>query len=436
MPYITCVLPERHRQMSFEEMLAFQPGVDDIGKYRISSLPNSTRTILSKEVPKSLVEKTNLNAIKRALIAFNKETNALHQLMDEANQKMIPLNQAKKNGEISEAEFTRAMQEVYSELYYFFKIPKKNGKWRQISAPLPPLMDALRELKDIIYSPGCSSMMLSDHHTSAFAYISKRNCKMVAIRHQKNKSHWFAHFDFHDFFGSTTPEFVFRMLDNIYPFCLFDEELKGEFHKALSLCFLNGGLPQGTPISPLLTNVMMIPFDHQMTKMLNHYAGARKEGQSGHEAGDHFVYTRYADDINISCVVEFDVKRIEQVINGWLSHFDAPFRLASEKTRYNSRAGKNWMLGVLLNADNNITVGHENKKIMKAMITNYVLDKKQAANTGNRKWSLESVYELSGKLSYYRSIEKDYIDYVLQQYGRKFNIDILESIKEDIRIGI
>ncbi|MCL2052843.1 MAG: hypothetical protein FWG90_00155 [Oscillospiraceae bacterium] len=41
-----------------------------------------------------------------------------------------------------------------------------------------------------------------------------------------------------------------------------------ELQKALSLCFSNGGLPQGTPISPFITNVMMIPLDHKLSNSL------------------------------------------------------------------------------------------------------------------------------------------------------------------------
>lgn len=63
---------------------------------------------------------------------------------------------------------------------------------------------------------------------------------------------WFAHFDFHGFFPSTTPGFVLSQFELIYPFNLILASPTGhaELLKALDLCFLNRALPQGTPISP------------------------------------------------------------------------------------------------------------------------------------------------------------------------------------------
>ena len=80
------------------------------------------------------------------------------------------------------------------------------------------------------------------------------------------------------------------MLSKIFPFSEMVKYPYGrdELQKALSLCFLNNGLPQGTPISPFITNVMMIAIDHKISKTLRDFDSRR------------FVYTRYADDLLIS----------------------------------------------------------------------------------------------------------------------------------------
>lgn len=443
--YLTCPMPERHRQMTFEEMLNFDPNTDNLSKYRMHSV-SATRTINFPTVPIKLAAATDTEIMKLRFEVFNIKYAFLYDALQAAESSMQPYNEEYKKVLSScrtgrekrnaEKAYLTAMHQVYENLYLFFDIPKSNGKLRHISAPKPELMNALRELKEMIYSPDKSSMMLADHHTSGFAYIQKRCCKNMVERHQRNESNWFAHFDFHDFFGSTTQDFVMRMFCDTYPFCLFDEAGKAELQKALSLCFLNGGLPQGTPISPLVTNVMMIPFDHQMTKLLNHFAGARLPGQGGNKEGDHFVYTRYADDIYISCRVGFDVKKLEKAMLDMLRAFDAPFTLATEKTHYGSRAGKNWMLGMKLNKDNQITVGHDIKKYAKAQITNYIADVKRGSRGENRTWDLDDVQELKGKFSYYRSIEPEYFDYLIRHYNKKFAIDITQAIKTDIREGI
>lgn len=294
-------------------------------------------------------------------------------------------------------------------LYHSFKIPKSKGGWRQIDAPLDPLMIALRELRDIL-----QYKCYGRYHSSAFAYIKGR-CAVDAVkRHQKNESRWFLKLDFSNFFGSTTPEFVEQQLRLVYPFSAIYQNKEGatELNKALSLCFLNGGLPQGTPISPLLTNIMMIPIDMEITRYVRNVK-------------PHLVYTRYADDLLISGRYSFIWSEVQNELNKILSKYNAPFQIKPEKTRYGSSAGRNWNLGVMLNKDNEITVGHKRKKQLKMQLFNFM----KSYQDGNP-WSLEDVQALNGIISYYRSIEKDNIDTIINSYSEKFNYPVMKVIKE------
>lgn len=303
---------------------------------------------------------------------------------------------------------------TYRPLYRHYEIPKKNGKMRPIDEPLPQLRAAQDKLVEII-----KLCCPATHHAAAYAYVEKRETLDAVKKHQKNESNWFAKFDFTNFFGSTTPHFVMEMLSQIYPFAWVCQQDGGRelLESALSVCYLNGGLPQGSPISPLLTNIMMIPIDHKLMNALLDFDR------------HNFVYTRYADDIQVSCKYTFNVKAIENLITKTLREFHAPFMLNKEKTHYGSRAGRNWMLGIMLNADNQTTVGYKEKKYLKAAITNYIADKKSPV----RKWELNDIQQLAGRISYYRHIEKQYFDQVVQHLGEKFNIDIDASIKADIK---
>jgi len=211
--------------------------------------------------------------------------------------------------------------------------------------------------------------------------------------------------------------FVFDMLSRLFPFSEIVKRQDGrdELTKALSLCFLNDGLPQGTPISPFITNVMMIPLDHKISNGLRNFDNRR------------FVYTRYADDQLISCKIDFDKNKVQKFVSDILSEFNAPFSIKPEKTRYGSSAGKNWNLGLMLNKNNEITVGHKRKKEFKAMLQNYM----QARKSEN-KWSLHDIQVLGGLISYYRMVEKDYIDYLLRQYSEKHSEDIEKCITADL----
>ena len=382
--YITYLRPPQCRQISFDEILA---GVQNVAQLKYGDR-SGTRTVQCDHLPVKLEHITDVDKMVSDLKAFN---------------------------------------EMYAELaagdrhshYRTFHIPKKTGGLREINAPDDDLMNALRTLQVVM-----KNMMIADHHTSAFAYVEGRSTVDAVKRHQANDSHWFVKFDFHGFFPSTTTDFIISQFRQIYPFALILQRADGEqeLRKALDLCMLDGGLPQGTPISPFITNVMMIPFDHKMMNALNKF-------QIGDEADktDRLIYTRYADDICVSCHVTFNWHKVQQFIVDTLHDMNAPFYLNEQKTHYGSRSGKNWILGVMLNKDNDITIGHKNMKYFKATVTNYLLDKKNG-----RAWPLEDVQKFAGNISYYRMIESEAIDRIITAYNAKFEMDLMASIKEDL----
>jgi hypothetical protein len=275
-------------------------------------------------------------------------------------------------------------------------------------------MSALKELKLIF-----ETQMFAMYHTTAFAYIKGR-CTVDSIkRHQYNESKWFAKLDFSDFFGSTSLDFVVSMFSMIFPFSeiVKADEGKTALSTALSLCFLNGGLPQGTPTSPLITNLMMIPVDHRISNELRNHNGIK------------YIYTRYADDILISSKIKFSIDKLQDYLRGILKDFNAPFSIKKEKTRFGSSAGRNWNLGVMLNKDNDITIGYKKKHQFKAMINNYICDRKVNIN-----WEIHDVQVLSGLISYYKMIEADYINYVLEHYNQKYSVNVMALIRENLKI--
>lgn len=378
MPYITLKQSPIYHQITLDEILS---GEVNIKNYITPNYTN-TRTVFVERVNEKFLEKFNINAMINALMAFN--------------IKYKDLIEADKGG-----------------LYNTFYIPKHSGGLRRIDAPNAELMEALKCLKEIF-----EKHMFALYHTSAFAYVKGR-CTVDSVkRHQQNESKWFAKIDFSNFFGSTTLEFVLKMFAMIFPFSeiVKTEAGKNNLGTALSLCFLNGGLPQGTPISPLITNVMMIPIDHKISN------GLRKREDNN------YVYTRYADDILISSRHDFSCEEIQKFVLDILKEFSAPFSIKEEKTRYGSSAGRNWNLGVMLNKDNQITIGHKKKKQFKAMINNYICDTLKNIN-----WEIHDVQVMSGLISYYKMIEREYIEHIITQYETKYNVSLYDLIKKDLQ---
>lgn len=378
MVYITVMQSPIYHQMTLEEFLFQNFQAQTILNTNVSN----TRTYAYETVSEHFTSRIDTDALIRKLVRFNDQTEAL-----------------------------RAQER--STLYETFHIPKKSGGLRRIDAPKPELMNALRNLKTIFEED-----FHALYHTSAFAYVKNR-CTVDAVkRHQKNNSKWFGKLDLHDFFGSTTLDYVIKMFSMVFPFSEIVKFPNGEaeLRKALDLAFLNGGLPQGTPLSPLITNVMMIPVDYKLANVFRDFDKQR------------FIYTRYADDFIISSKVDFDVHRVEKLVVDTLHEFGAPFTINESKTRYGSSAGRNWNLGVMLNKDNEITVGHKKKRQFQSMLYNYITDKRKGIS-----WPREDIQTMQGLHSYYRMVEPETIDAIVKHTNEKMETDVLRLIKDDLR---
>lgn len=375
MIYLTTKATPRTRQLTLEMVLA---GEVDVSQFVDGWQDGNTVTRILPCVPERLRQKVSVAALVSELEQFCTRHEAL-----------FGVNRRK--------------------LYTSFHIPKKSGGLRRIDAPNEELKAALYELKTIF-----ETKFFALHHTSAFAYVSGRSTVDVLKRHQTNGSHWFLKLDFSNFFGSTTENFLFDQLTKIYPFSEVTKFPNGPIvlRKALSLCMLDGGLPQGTPISPMLTNLMMIPLDHQIANGLHQL---------------HMVYTRYADDILISCKHDFNYKQIAGRVNATLRLFHAPFSINEKKTHYGSSSGNNWCLGLMLNGQNEITIGWRNVDRFKAMCNSYILDHQKGI-----RWELHDVQAFSGLISYYKMIEREYICHIIRKYDQKYNTNMMELIRKDL----
>jgi len=383
MYYITVNQGPMYHQMTLEEFLL---GTNKNMAFPYRSNHSNTRTYACEKISHTIINSIDTQKLISKLETFNN----VHKDLFEKNRK---------------------------DLYREFYIPKRSGGLRKIDAPLPDLMCALRELK-LIFEQDFNAL----YHTSAFAYIKDRSAIKAIDRHVNNKSEWYGKLDLSNFFGSTTKDFVMSMLKTIFPFCLVCQSNDGKeaLEKALSLAFLDGGLPQGTPISPMITNLIMIPIDYELSNVLRNYNHQR------------YVYTRYADDFQISSRYSFNINEITNLLDETLSKFNAPFKINRSKTRYGSASGRNWNLGVMVTKDKNgdikKTIGHKKEHQFSAMLNSYVLDSKN-----NKTWDLSDVRVLDGYMNYYIMVEGDAIKRLVEHVGKKHNVNIPEMIKSQLR---
>lgn len=374
MIYVTVKQHRKPRQLKWEDIIYEKVNPNQL---TAGSESDSTATITRQmeTVPADVLQKVDVRQMVNAFKRFNEDNAALFE-KDRAS------------------------------MYYTFHIPKATGGFRRIDAPCEELKHAMSRLAAIL-TDTCGVL----YHTAAYAYIPGRWVQDAAKKHVKARSQWYLKTDLSGFFPSTTLEFAMKMLAMVFPLSevIKDAEGKKELEKALSLGFLNGSLPQGSPLSPTLTNMIFLPIDF---KLANEFAKRK------------LVYTRYADDTHISAVERFPYKDVITFMTKTFREFDAPYVIKPEKTHFGSFKGQNWMLGMMLNGNFDITVGYKAKKYFKAALCAFILD------TKNKKlWELGDVQRLQGQMNWYSQIEPEYFANVIKRANQKWGVNVKAMMK-------
>lgn len=187
----------------------------------------------------------------------------------------------------------------YYKMYRHYTIKKKSGGVRHIYDPYQELREMHADMTDEI--------LLLPTHSAATAF--ELGCDPVtnAMQHIRR---FVAVCDFKDFFGSISKAVVKENAPKLLEIKNFDS------------VFLNGGLPQGSTISPYITNRVMYNFD----TIIHNYCLKNK-----------IVYTRYADDITFSWNVKNAVifKRLMLKVNATLKKlFPNELYIKKEKTHF------------------------------------------------------------------------------------------------------
>jgi RNA-directed DNA polymerase len=183
---------------------------------------------------------------------------------------------------VHEARSQRGVEEIAQRLklsvdelrdlmptYRQFSIPKRRGGTRQIIAPSDPLKAIQRRiLRRLLNGLPC--------HPAARGFESGQSIVTNAREHVGQAV--IVRMDVKNFFASTRSDRITRYLQAIG----WNEEASLLLTR---LCTHGGGLPQGAPTSPRLSNLVNFRLDARLAK-LGERLGAR--------------YTRYADDMTFS----------------------------------------------------------------------------------------------------------------------------------------
>lgn len=226
--------------------------------------------------------------------------------------------------------------------YIRFKIPKKTGGERLISAPMP----RLKQAQHWILSNILEKLQL---HEAAHGFRHGRSIVSNAQPHVGKDV--IINFDLKDFF----PSISYKRVKGLFKSFGYSEaaatifgllctepeveevELDG---KTYYVALTNRHLPQGSPASPAITNLLCRRLDRRLTQMAE-------------ELG--FVYTRYADDLTFSasgdslrhiCNI---LRRTESIVT------HEGFAINQQKTRILRKSRQQEVTGVVVNSYPNVS---------------------------------------------------------------------------------
>lgn len=210
--------------------------------------------------------------------------------------------------------YVYAVSNSPQNFYHCYQIPKKNGKKRNISEPLPNLKEIQRWiLENVLYKFEVSPY--------AKAYIKGKSIKDNVRFHRRQKK--VLSLDIKDFYNHLTDWMVYQ---------LFIEAGYSESVAMMltNLCCLEGSLPQGAPTSAALSNILMKNFDYK----IGEFCKISK-----------IRFTRYADDMTFSG--DFNEAKVISFVKKNLKKLQ--LSINEGKTRVRKQGQQQEVTGVVVN---------------------------------------------------------------------------------------
>lgn len=307
---------------------------------------------------------------------------------------------------------------VKKNKYNRFTIPKKNGGERVIFSPSSDLKWVQNRVKEILENtykfPSC-----------VHAFTKNKSCYTNALHHISKR--YVLNFDIKDFFPSIHIGRIIGLFQH-EPFnCSYSVSVV-----LAQLVCCNNFLPQGSPCSPIISNIICYTLDRELTKLCRR---------------NRCKYSRYADDISISTNSEIFPKEIaikssgminlsEKVINIISGGHKNGFQINSSKLSLSKWMQHQEVTGIVVNKKTNLkkkyikqirAIFYEIRKngfisaSFKTLGINYTDEQKAREKMRNY---------ILGKLNYYKMIKGEN-DFLFLKYAMEFN-DIFKCDVFDI----
>lgn len=250
--------------------------------------------------------------------------------------------------------------------YFAYKLPKKNGGFRDIAQPSRKLKAIqswiLRNILDRLkvseaskgFKEGDSISHNAEPHTGANSILS---------------------IDLEDFFPSIKANKIYSVFNTLG----YNQHISCVL---TSLCTNFGKLPQGSPCSPYLSNLVCIQLDNRLLG----YVGKRG-----------ITYTRYADDFSFSASGSIKLLKAFRVIEKIIE--DEGFAINAQKTRLFGLSGRKIVTGLVV-TEKNVGIGRQKYRILRSEVYNLT-------KVDQSKVEYEKIQKIKGKLAFVKSVDKD-----------------------------
>lgn len=299
------------------------------------------------------------------------------------------------------------------KLYTVHRIPKRTGGVRIIHAPEVRFKRLLQKVEDLLLKP--IQEQLEEHVT---AYRPRRSTLGAVLQHlppcpicdsaprrQTPKSHdcpkqgIYIHMDIKDFFPSTKRSWI----RNYFKGSGYSHYVGGIIADLITVGNIphhknpkkyRVGVPQGAPTSGTICNI--IANDRFDKKVLEYF----KQLNTALPPGRQWVYTRYSDDMSITCGSKVTHKQVNAVIHKVTEIVqDSGYRINRKKTRVIHKYYRKSMLGIVFNQHPNIAKDRYMK--LRALCHNCLVQGFDKQLEITKKESVEELrYWLGGTINY------------------------------------
>ena len=214
-----------------------------------------------------------------------------------------------------------------SLMYKEFDIPKRSGGTRRITAPTGKLKDIQR----------CISAIVAPYYRTPECVHGFAEGRSVATNARNHTGrNYVLNIDLKDFFPTITYTRVMKSLQELG----FNEEVSDIISRLCTIPMwddrkemLRNSLPQGSPASPLLSNIVCSTLDKRLTDLARRYG---------------LTYTRYADDMTFSSdhsVYARDgafLQELDDIVRG------CGFKINEKKTRLQKKGSRQEVTGLIV----------------------------------------------------------------------------------------